>query len=346
MLGDTATNLVLPGSGLVSMGLRSYGSGSRDARQQGMTEEQQFLSGAKTAGIEMLTEKLFGVFGKAYGGGVADDMAEAVIGKLASTDKGRTVLRIITNMAEEGSEEALSDVLNPLADRLLGLDDGQGSIFKNTSLEDVAYDYLVGSVMGAFGAGTNVLTGQDAANNAALRARDGKSQADSSQTVSTAPQTAQATNANVSAVYQVLSSGRVNNTMAETIAADPGLSQAFTAVTGIELSGTTNDKRTTIQQAARDLAYRNSQVNAAVQAHAEAETQLAAQEIADQQRLSEQQAAYAQQQAQEQAVRNSGYDSYIRGMALKGMTVADAREILRNPEMKSTWERLSGIKLP
>ena len=50
MLGDTATNLVLPGSGLVSMGLRSYGSGSRDARQQGMTEEQQFLSGAKTAG--------------------------------------------------------------------------------------------------------------------------------------------------------------------------------------------------------------------------------------------------------------------------------------------------------
>lgn len=191
MLVDTGANLVLPGSGLVSMGLRSYGSGSRDARQQGMTEEQQFLSGAKTAGIEILTEKLFGVFGKTYGGGVADDMAEAVIGKLASTDKGRTVLRIITNMAEEGSEEALSDVLNPLADRLLGLDDGQGSIFKNTSLEDVAYDYLVGSVMGAFGAGTNVLTGQDAANNAALRARDGKSQADSSQTVSTAPQTAQ-----------------------------------------------------------------------------------------------------------------------------------------------------------
>ena len=346
MLVDTGANLVLPGSGLVSMGLRSYGSGSRDARQQGMTEEQQFLSGAKTAGIEILTEKLFGVFGKTYGGGVADDMAEAVIGKLASTDKGRTVLRIITNMAEEGSEEALSDVLNPLADRLLGLDDGQGSIFKDTSLEDVAYDYLVGSVMGGFGAGTNVLTGQDATNNAALRARDGKSQADSSQTVSTAPQTAQATNANVSTVYQVLSSGRVNNTVAETIAADPGLSQAFTAVTGIELSGTTNDKRTTIQQAARDLAYRNSQVNTAVQAHAEAETQLAAQEIADQQRLSEQQAAYAQQQAQEQAVKNSGYDSYIRGMALKGMTVADAREILRNPEMKSTWERLSGIKLP
>lgn len=350
MLGDTAANLVLPGSGLVSMGLRSYGSGSRDARQQGMTEEQQFLSGAKTAGIEILTEKLFGVFGKTYGGGALDDVVENVIGKLASTDKGRTALRFLINMAEEGGEEGLSDFINPIADRILGLDDGQGNIYKNTRPEDVAYDVLVGSIMGGLGSGTNILTGQDAANNAALRAGDGKSQTDSSQTVSTAPQTVQATNANVSAVYQILSSGRVNNTMAETIAADPGLSQAFTAVTGIELSGTTNTKRTTIQQAARDLAYRRGQASSAVQAHAEAETQLAAQERADQQRLSEQQIAYeqqqAQQQAQEQAVRSSGYDSYIRGMALKGMTVADAKEILRNPELKSTWERLSGIKLP
>lgn len=349
MLGDTAANLALPGSGFAAMGLRSYGSGSRDARQQGMTEEQQFLSGAKTAGIEMLTEKLFGVFANTYGGGVADDLTEAVIKKLASTDNGRTALRVISNMAGEGSEEVLSDLLNPIADRALGLDDGQGSIYKDLDIADVFYDGLVGAIMGGIGGGTNIITGQNAAKNAELRAIEAPTQ-NAAQAAPSVAQTDQAANANVSAVYQVLSSGRVNNTMAETIAADPGLSQAFTAITGIELSGTTNDKRTTIQQAARDLAYRNSQVNAAVQAHAEAEAQLAAQERADQQRLSEQQIAYeqqqAQQQAQEQAVRSSGYDSYIRGMALKGMTVADAKEILRNPELKSTWERLSGVKLP
>lgn len=360
---DAATTLIqlgvdaagsATGLGMLPMFARAAGSSMQEARQAGASTGQQVFYGLTKGAIEVGTEKLFDGVAGLFGRGVADDVVESVVKRLADSDTGRTLIRAFAGASGEGTEEAISDLLDPFA-KLIYNDQALREAWENRSdlASDMLYDYLLGFSMGGLGSVTSVATGQDAAKNAELRAIESPAQNTTAQTVpaatqtgATAPQTAQATNANVSAVYQVLSSGRVNNTMAETIAADPGLSQAFTAVTGIELSGTTNDKRTTIQQAARDLAYRNSQVNAAVQAHAEAETQLAAQERADQQRLSEQQAAYAQQQAQEQAVRNSGYDSYIRGMALKGMTVADAREILRNPELKSTWERLSGIKLP
>lgn len=360
---DAATTLIQLGAdaagsatglGMLPMFARAAGSSMQEARQAGASTGQQVFYGLTKGAIEAGTEKLFDGVAGLFGRGVADDVVESVVKRLADSDTGRTVVRALANATGEGTEEAISDLLDPFA-KLIYNDQALREAWENRSdlASDMLYDYLLGFSMGGLGSVTSVATGQDAAKNAELRAIESPAQNTTAQTVpaatqtgATAPQTVQTTNANMPAVYRVLSSGRVNNTMAETIAADPGLSQAFTAITGIELTGTTNAKRTTIQQAARDLAYRNSQVNAAVQAHAEAETQLAAQERADQQRLSEQQAAYAQQQAQEQAVRNSGYDSYIRGMALKGMTVADAREILRNPELKSTWERLSGIKLP
>ena len=73
---DMALNALLPGAGLANMGLRSYGSGSREARLDGASEGEQVAYGAAAAAVDVLTEKIFDV-GKLFGGGAADDVAES-----------------------------------------------------------------------------------------------------------------------------------------------------------------------------------------------------------------------------------------------------------------------------
>ena len=109
---DMALNALLPGAGLANMGLRSYGSGSREARLDGASEGEQVAYGAAAAAVDVLTEKIFDV-GKLFGGGAADDVAEKLVGKLAKTDAGRSVVRALTNAVGEGAEEAVADILNP-----------------------------------------------------------------------------------------------------------------------------------------------------------------------------------------------------------------------------------------
>ena len=59
MLGDLALNAIVPGSGLAAMGARAYGSSSLEARQAGANALQQVGYGLASAGVEVLTEKLF-----------------------------------------------------------------------------------------------------------------------------------------------------------------------------------------------------------------------------------------------------------------------------------------------
>ena len=125
MAGDALANLILPGSGLVMMGMRSYGQAAGEARREGKSEGQQFLAGLKSAGIEVFTEKMFGAFSKIYGGAAADELVEKLVGKLTENATGQALLTWIVNAVGEGVEEVTSDLLNPLADRLLRLDDGR-----------------------------------------------------------------------------------------------------------------------------------------------------------------------------------------------------------------------------
>lgn len=159
MAGDALMNLVLPGSGLAMMGLRSYGQAAGEARRAGKTSGQQFLAGLKSAGIEMFTEKMFGAFSKVYGKAGADELVEKLVGKLTKNTTGQALLTWMINAAGEGVEEVTSDLLNPLADRLLGLDNGKGAIYSMDDLAQWGYDFLLGTAMGVLGGGTQLAQG-------------------------------------------------------------------------------------------------------------------------------------------------------------------------------------------
>lgn len=159
MAGDALMNLVLPGSGLAMMGLRSYGQAAGEARRAGKTSGQQFLAGLKSAGIEMFTEKMFGAFSKVYGKAGADELVEKLVGKLTKNTAGQALLTWMVNAAGEGVEEVTSDLLNPLADRLLGLDNGKGAIYSMDDLAQWGYDFLLGTAMGVLGGGSQLAQG-------------------------------------------------------------------------------------------------------------------------------------------------------------------------------------------
>lgn len=151
MAGDALVNLALPGGGLYMMGLRSYGQAANEARREGKSEEQQFVAGLKSAGIETLTEKMFGAFGKIYGKAGADELVEKLVTKMTSNKTGQALLTWIINGVGEGVEEVTSDLLNPLADRLLKLDDGSGPMFTTDDAAQMGYDFLLGAAMGLVG---------------------------------------------------------------------------------------------------------------------------------------------------------------------------------------------------
>lgn len=172
---DMALNALLPGAGLVNMGLRSYGSGSREARKWGHASEgEQVAYGAAAAAVDVLTEKMFDV-GKLFGGGAADDVAEKLIGKLAKTDAGRSVVRALTSALGEGAEEAVADILNPAIRAIY--DKGAAAKAYYTTAEgakemlaQAAYDAMVGAALSTFGTAAGIAKGIDAQKNAALRA--------------------------------------------------------------------------------------------------------------------------------------------------------------------------------
>lgn len=160
LLADTAANAIAPGAGMVSMASRVYGDASAEARREGKTAGQQALSGLKGATIEVLTEKLFGGLAKAYGAGTADELVEKVADKLTKTEAGQRAAVWLINSGGEGLEEVVSDVLNPLADRALGLDDGTGAIFTTDDAAQMAYDFLLGGTMGLIGSSGQLRRGR------------------------------------------------------------------------------------------------------------------------------------------------------------------------------------------
>ena len=175
MAGDIALNALVPGSGIFAMAGRAYGSGSLEAQANGLTAGQQQLAGLKSAAIETISEKIFGYGSKvAYGSGLvkSPQVIESAINTLAKTNAGRTALKVLVGANEEGLEEVLSDLLNPLADRLLELDSGTGNVYADLQAQQVLEDYLVGGILGLFGSGTQVISGETKKANEEQRASE------------------------------------------------------------------------------------------------------------------------------------------------------------------------------
>lgn len=265
---DMALNALLPGAGLANMGLRSYGGGSREARLDGASEGEQVAYGAAAAAVDVLTEKIFDV-GKLFGGGAADDVAEKLVGKLAKTDAGRSVVRALTNAVGEGAEEALADILNPAIRAIY--DKGAAAKSSYTTAEGAkemlaqsAYDAMIGAALSTFGTAAGIMKGVDAQRNAALRAGEPASStsaeasakpseaeniAAEAQAEATPVETAQAEGSQAT-VRALLKKGIISNSEAERIIKDAGLRTEFERQTGETLTGTKADQRAQIKRAA------------------------------------------------------------------------------------------------
>lgn len=265
---DMALNALLPGVGLANMGLRSYGSGSREARLDGASEGEQVAYGAAAAAVDVLTEKIFDV-GKLFGGGAADDVAEKLIGKLAKTDAGRSVVRALTNAVGEGAEEAVADILNPAIRAIY--DKGAAAKSSYTTAEGAkemlaqsAYDAMIGAVLSTFGTAAGIAKGIDAQKNAALRAgepaasvnaeasakpAEAENIAAEAQAEAAPVETAQVEDSQAT-VRTLLKKGIISNSEANRVLADTGLRTEFERQTGETLTGTKADQRAQIKRVA------------------------------------------------------------------------------------------------
>lgn len=366
---DAAISAMTGIPSMALLGIRSFGGGTQQARLGGGNIDQQLAYGAANAAVEMMTEKMADGLAGMFGKGAADDVAEAVIGKLAQSDAGRTALRTIYGMMGEGAEEFISSAIDPA---LRSIYNGK-SAKENYSEEEISdwlYDALIGAALALPGAGISTVTGQNAQKNAELRMADNMrmsglgsvaNQTDAAWNVlsgryspeqqanieryaqnqlgienpatqyTSAQQATPEQQAARQTVRTILESGRVNNTAANQILNNPALRAAAEYQTGLSFEGmTTEEARTALQRAARSGAYTTAQFNAQTERAATADN------------------ARAQAALEEEAVRNnaSNYDSYIRGILRTGADTQTANEILNDPTLKEVWERMTGKTLP
>jgi len=156
LVGDIGVG-VATGAGLLpALGARAFGQGAFEARQKGADVDQQMAYGALSAGLEMTVEKLASGMPyakKLMGKGVADDVLKNTATKIAqgisSSPRLAKGLTYIANMAGEGAEEMISEILTPIAQRM--------TYDKNAdwaTMEAILYSGLLGAgISGVMGGG-------------------------------------------------------------------------------------------------------------------------------------------------------------------------------------------------
>ena len=131
----------------ISMFTRGLGSGAQEARQDGASAQEQIGYGAAVGTVEVLTNKLFDGLAGIYGKGAADKVVEETIAKLAKSREGQAALRLLASGLNEGTEEILSDIINP-ALRTIYSDKSVKEEYSGEQLSQWLYDGLVGAIMG------------------------------------------------------------------------------------------------------------------------------------------------------------------------------------------------------
>lgn len=153
LIGDQVMNLVVPGSGFAAMGVRSFGGGAEDSRQQGKSISTQFLKGLKSAAVEVATEKMWQVGGVGAGGeGFAQGLIDQGFARVAKRGGNVFLTKLMTAFGTEAVEEMASDLLNPLADRVIaGIVRGDYDVEEMASIPEILYDGLIGGALGLLG---------------------------------------------------------------------------------------------------------------------------------------------------------------------------------------------------
>ena len=159
MLTDAGIAAATGGSGLIPMAVRSFGAGSSQARREGASSQEAFLSGAAQGTIDAATERLFGIalpFARLYGGGSLDDVVQrgiqSAVSRFASTEAGQRALggglTVAASALTEGAEEFIADWASwQLPNIIYG---GDVASVEET-LSNSLYDFMLGSVMGGLG---------------------------------------------------------------------------------------------------------------------------------------------------------------------------------------------------
>lgn len=118
--GDTALSFLAPGLGMVRMATSAFGSAAQEARLEGKSVDQQMFEGIKSAGIEVITEKIGGPFEKAYGSTLLGKSLDKGISKLSKNSVFmKFLLKSGANFFSEGGEEVMSNFLNTFVDRIM-----------------------------------------------------------------------------------------------------------------------------------------------------------------------------------------------------------------------------------
>lgn len=160
LAGDALLAALTGGSALVPMAVRGFGSGTQQARQEGATLGQQVAYGAGSAALSAATEKIsnIGLFRRAFGAGVADNLAGKLVSRFGENTAIQTmnrlaqtpVGRIVASMLGEGSEEFIEDVFQPVLQRAIYDPDAR------FDMSEALYDFAVGAVLGGVGGGVDI----------------------------------------------------------------------------------------------------------------------------------------------------------------------------------------------
>ncbi len=137
---------------LAVMGIRTFGSGAQEAEDKGGDIGKQIVTGLTRGGIEAATELMGGVGGSWRGTGYGDGVLKS-LNSWVSSKTGSELLGTLTEaFSGEAIEEMLSDVLNPLADRIFQLSDGDQTFWQEVWGDgQILYDGLLGGLAGMGG---------------------------------------------------------------------------------------------------------------------------------------------------------------------------------------------------
>ena len=137
---------------LVSMGARVFGSGAQEAENEGESLREQLLTGGIRSGIEIGTELLGGVGGSWRGTGYGDAVFNS-LDKWVGTKTNKEMLGTLASaFGSEAAEEMLSDILNPLADRIFNISNGDQTFWQEVWGDgQILYDGLLGGLAGLGG---------------------------------------------------------------------------------------------------------------------------------------------------------------------------------------------------
>lgn len=143
----------------LTSGVTSFGSEIENALKQGATHEEALISGAISAGAEVLSEKMFGgdIFTKN-----GADLATKYLSREVSNKVVRNLIKAGYDVAGEGFEEAVSQAISRLG----------SSVYKDEKLKDIlfseeAWDEYIESAVGGMALGGGMTAINVAQSNAA-----------------------------------------------------------------------------------------------------------------------------------------------------------------------------------